>query len=185
MGFHNKEWPLPGCCAYLGHFLKLSLFHRPLAAASLPGSLSALCPPAFKSDHGLSVPWSFTMQGEELLKAVSRVWRAHACPFQMLTLSHTLASAASAFCCQTPWAAVGGSVAGDFFNLAFLRLASCGQSQAMSVSRFGHFRGVGREEELRIVNKYDVGWHAVIAIEFPKGSIFGGVDLGRPLKEWV
>lgn len=54
----------------------------------------------------------------------------------------------------------------------------------MSLSGFGHFRSVGSEAELRVVNKCGVGWYVVIAIEFPKGGILGVVDLGRTLKEW-
>ena len=92
LGFCRKEWPLRGSCAWLGGFPRLSLPCRPLALPSLPGALSALYAPAFKSDHGLSVLWSLIMQGEELWKAISRVWRVHTCPFQMLALSHTPAS---------------------------------------------------------------------------------------------
>lgn len=33
---------------------------------------SLVCAPAFESDHGLPVPWSSVLQGEEL-KAISRV----------------------------------------------------------------------------------------------------------------
>ena len=84
-----QEWPLLRPCAQLGGFPRFNVFQRPVASTSLPRSLSALHAPAFKSDHGLPVLWSLIMQGEELLKAASRIWRVHPCPFQMLTLSHT------------------------------------------------------------------------------------------------
>lgn len=84
-----------------------------------PSWISALVRTCIQKRSRLPVPWSFTVQGEELLKAISRVWRVHTCPFQMLTLSHTPASPASASHSQALWAAVWESMAGDFLAWPF------------------------------------------------------------------
>lgn len=86
-----RERPLWG--PVLGWLLFLDLGCRPLVSAPLLGLMSVpVCRPAFRSDQGLPVLWSSIMQGEELLKAISRVWRVPSYPSQMLALSHTPAS---------------------------------------------------------------------------------------------
>lgn len=46
----------------------------------LASVLPSFCAPVFESDRGLRVPWSLTVQGEQLLKALPRVWRVRAVP---------------------------------------------------------------------------------------------------------
>ena len=63
------------------HLLVCSSFRpllRMLAVASAPSL--PFSSPAFESDHGLPVPWSLIVQGEELPKAFPRVWRVHPVP---------------------------------------------------------------------------------------------------------
>lgn len=61
-------------CSFPGLFLALFLRCRPFISAPLLGLMSvSVCGPAFRSDQGLLVLWSSIMQGEELLKAISRV----------------------------------------------------------------------------------------------------------------
>lgn len=67
------------CCAWMSHFPVL------WAAGMSLSSESSL----FSRGPWLPVPWSSVMQGEEVLKAISYVWRVHSYPFQMLVLSHT------------------------------------------------------------------------------------------------
>lgn len=71
-GVCRKEGPLWG--PVLGWALSLDSGCWPLASAPLLGLMSVpVYGPAFRSDHGLPVLWSSIMQGEELLKAISRV----------------------------------------------------------------------------------------------------------------
>jgi len=48
--------------------------------------------PAFESDRGLPVPWSLIVQGEELLKALPRVRRAHPVPSKLWSFRTHLSS---------------------------------------------------------------------------------------------
>lgn len=61
--------------------------------ASLLFLAVAVCAPVFESDRGLPVPWSLIVQGEQLWKALPRVWRVQCRPLQTLQLSHTCPSA--------------------------------------------------------------------------------------------
>lgn len=47
--------------------------------SGLPSQLT----PVFESDGGLPVPWSLIVQGEELPKALPRVWRAGPVPYKL------------------------------------------------------------------------------------------------------
>lgn len=76
-------------------------------------------------------------------------------PFQMLTLSHTPASAASASRSPTLRAAV--RVSGSRrFSSAFLSVASFVRAR-LRLHRVRHMRGARNDDELCVMNKYSVG----------------------------
>lgn len=58
---------------------ELRVVHRLLLWPSLAPP-SAFSTPVFESDRGLPVPWSLIVQGEQLLKALPRVWRVRTVP---------------------------------------------------------------------------------------------------------